>query len=209
MTLVLLAAALFQPSIRASRPGRSPGRPLPALALFIGRPAAFLQPRFEVGVLRRCGRPLRAPAPTMEFIAEGQPGHRRSKTAARIRSVLGLGQLSSAPPSSRQQRAAASDTDSSDMPADWPAVSGGKEEDLASLEEQISQLMERQGAFRETQTVYTFQDLLFRRFKAKYIGSRLGPDYLRDELTEERADLLEVCQESVCQTIDTCKYQYL
>lgn len=63
-------------------------------------------------------------------------------------------------------------------------------EDLALLEETISGLLEKQDALRDAASVCEVQDLLFRRFKAKYVGGKLPADYLDDQVTPERVALL-------------------
>jgi len=46
------------------------------------------------------------------------------------------------------------------------------------------------GGFKDAQTVYAVQDLLFRRFRAKYVGRALSAGYLSDESTDAKAELL-------------------
>jgi len=62
--------------------------------------------------------------------------------------------------------------------------------DHADLDRQIQGLMQQQNALRDAASVCEVQDLLFQRFKAKYIGDQLDPDYLDDVLTPDRIALL-------------------
>ncbi|EOD28217.1 hypothetical protein EMIHUDRAFT_114254 [Emiliania huxleyi CCMP1516] len=65
------------------------------------------------------------------------------------------------------------------------AASTAADAEVVRLEQQIANVMRRTTAFQSAQDVYAVQDLLFRRFRAKYAGS-LGSDYL----SEQQAALL-------------------
>ena len=75
--------------------------------------------------------------------------------------------------------------------AETPAVGGvgaAATPEVSQLEMQISELTASlAGGFKDAQTVYAVQDLLFRRFRAKYVGRALSADYLSDESTDAKA----------------------
>ena len=91
------------------------------------------------------------------------------------------------PPQAPAAEPASAETPAAETPAVGD-VGAAATPEVSQLEMQISELTASlAGGFKDAQTVYAVQDLLFRRFRAKYVGRALSAGYLSDESTDAKA----------------------
>ena len=189
----LSPALLLRPSLCGIRPAEQ-----------LLQPAGRDEPPLTQPLSTR--RPLRRLAHARMELAKGEPGYRRSRATLWALPRLGRPQAPTTPQgmsSTAPNRSAARGTTATPSPF-GPGASRRtrvERDDIASLEGQISQLLDSRTAFIEATTVYGVQDLLFRRFRAKYIGTQLGPDYLSDELNKDRIELLRALHTGDVETL--------